>query len=288
MPVFETARGSRMQIVVPRTEWPELEKAKEDYGRLLQERKVTGSRVSALQRDREKTERADATALAKWLKEGKKGKEPESKEVEKIDKEIAACERRLVALEEALDDAEADLIEVVDEHRSEWKPRAEKELESAYAVYAEVVEALARAHEAVSAKLGLRSWLRDFPEEASYKPRGMLLPALRAPHGDPYMFDEVMAALRADVQAQLTDGARAPLSALQGATQQIHEERLANEQTGRGYFTDDELRHLAENEATFQHGAGVKIITSQGSGKKRTGPPIVDGALFVAPEGEDE
>jgi hypothetical protein len=280
MPVFATERGGRLHVVLPRTEWKELEGAAEEYARLLQEQKVTRSRLQMLRNEHEKAERKDASELARWIKDGKKGREPEPKAVEKIDKEIRACERRLVAIEEALDDAESDLIDVVDEHRNEWKASIEAELDAAYDEYAEAVEKLAQVHDTLSAKLGLRSWLHFFPEdEISYVPRGMLLPTLRAAHGDPYLFSQVVSALREDASVHRPEGSRPGHE-----TQRIHEERLRNELEGRGYYTNDELRRLDENELEFRHGAGVRIIKTQPIPKRDGGPKVVDGAPFVAPE----
>jgi hypothetical protein len=284
MPVFETERGSRLRVVLPQTDWKELTRAAEAYGTLLQERKVTESRLYTLRNEREKAERKDARELATWLKEGKKGKEPEPNAVEKIDKETRACERRLVGIDEALDDAESDLINVVDEHREEWKEAAEVELTSAYDEYAAAVEQLAEVHDRLSASLGLRSWLQFFPEDPFYIPRGMLLPTLRAAHGDPYLFDEIVTALREDAQVRRREQ---PISVSE--TQRIHEDRLANEREGRGYYTDDELARLEENPDVFRHGAGVRIVETMPMQLRRgTGPAVVDGAVFVTPGDGDE
>ena len=284
MPVFETERGRRLQIVLPRTDWKELTAATEKYADLLRDRRATESRLHTLGGEREKAERKDASELKKWLQEGKKGRQPEPKAVEKIDNEVRASKRLIDTIDDSLDDAETHLIAVVDEHRDEWKEAAEVELTSAYDEYAAAVEQLAEVHDRLSASLGLRSWLQFFPEDPFYVPRGMLLPTLRAAHGDPYLFDEIVTALREDAQVRRREQ---PISVSE--TQRIHEERRANELAGREYYTDDELARLEENPDVFRHGAGVRIVETMPMQLRRdTGPAVVDGAVFVTPGDGDE
>lgn len=263
MPVFETSRGGRLDIGLPRTQWRELESAREAYEQLKRERNVTASRVLSLERKREKAIDADRRALAVWIKNGQKGAEPGPKEVEKIENEIRACNRRLEAIEDALDDAETDLIAVIDEHRDAWVEEVEDTHAQAREEYERAVEALSAARDVVSERFSLLYWLRWFPDEekgaVSYRVRGSYVGKLIASWGDPYTFTQVIDALREDARARPDIEATHLRDLIGMATQQAHEERRANEEAGRGYFTDQELVRLQENEVTFHHGEGAVI-----------------------------
>jgi hypothetical protein len=199
VPLLDNGRGSRVQIEVPHTKWAELEEARGVYDSLLKERKVTTQRRGALIKDRDSAIERDRVALAKAIKDG--GADPGDKHVEKIEKEIAACTRRLEALEIALDDAEAELIDVVDTNRDSWAEQVEETMGAAYEEYAKVVESLIEKRTAISRSWALARWVRFFPDgELSYRPRFSLVAALQAPHGDPYTFDQVLDALRTDAQ----------------------------------------------------------------------------------------
>jgi hypothetical protein len=202
MPVFETSGGARIEISLPRTKWTEFEEAAEAYRQLLRERKVTSTRLRSLVNSREKAIVKDRAALAVAIREGKP--DPGDKTVEKIEKEMQACKRRLEALEHALDDAESDLVAVVDDHRDGWLPETEEALAKAREEYAERVEEVAKARARVSAAWGLAHWLRHFPNEEvgaiSYRVRSSLVPPLKSQNGDPYPFETVISALRDDAQ----------------------------------------------------------------------------------------
>src|SRR5215211_69389 len=139
MPVFETNSGHRLQIQLPRhAPWDELKEAREEYERLMQERRVTNRRLGALMRERDSAINRDRMALAQAIKEGKA--EPGDKNVQQVEKEVAACRRRIEAIEIALDDAEQALIDVVDEYRDDWIEETEPTLDEAYAAYADAIE----------------------------------------------------------------------------------------------------------------------------------------------------
>jgi len=202
MPVFETSGGARIAITLPPTKWKEFEEAAEAYRQLQRERKVTDTRLRSLVNSREGAINADRMALAKSIREGKP--DPGDKTVEKIEKEIQACKRRLEAIEHALDDAESELIEVVDDYRDDWLPETEEALAQAREEYAEKVEALAKARARVSAAWGLVHWVRHFPNAEvgaiSYRVRGSVVGRLKGLNSDPYPFDQVIAALREDAE----------------------------------------------------------------------------------------
>jgi hypothetical protein len=258
--VSEVGSGRRLNInVPPSSPWAALNEAGDAYRKLVQERSVTGRRLSGLEGERARAIEQDRIEYAKALKEGKG--DPGNKRVEKLEKEIAACRRRLTALEEAIDMATDDLIATIDEHRDKWAEEVGEALTATRQAYAEAVEALAEARAKVDTKHALLSFILGFPEhEITYRVRGSFVGALKAQNGDPYYFAQVVDALRTD--AQMTAGApevhrsRDPLAQ---HVQAVHEERLANERAGHGYFTGDELRRQAENPVEFDLGSGTRV-----------------------------
>jgi len=199
MPVFETPGGSRLQLSLPQVDWPELQEAANSYTTLMKERRVTSVRLGQLHAERDRAIEADRAALGKAIKEGKP--DPGDKNVEKIEKEIRACNRRLEALEHALDAAESDLIDVLDEHRDEWLGEVGESVATAQAQYAEAIEAVAQASQSYAAAITLRNWIRSFPEEeTSFRVRERFLPRLRNANGSAFYLSDVLTALREDAQ----------------------------------------------------------------------------------------
>jgi DNA repair exonuclease SbcCD ATPase subunit len=290
VPVFATERGSRITLSLPETDFAELNEAKTTYEQLLRERKVTEQRLRTLEREREDLVEKERRELAQAIKKGKTLKD-QGKREERIEKEVAACKRRLEAIEEALDDAENDLIIVLDGHRDEWIPDVEGSLDEILSEYSEAVEALAEVRARVSSKYTLLRWLRGFPEtEQTYNvaPGIALLPRLRAAHGEPYRFDEVLEALREDAQSRPKSGPLTPHDVMQAEVQRIHEERLANESAGREYLTNDELRRKREDPVAFEHGLGGRIVKTQTVRRKEeNSPEVVADALLVAPDASE-
>jgi hypothetical protein len=253
MPAFEAGVDGRMVLSLPGTDFPELSEASEAYQRILQERTVTQKRLTSLQRDREAAIEKDRVALAKAIAAG--DPDPQDGKVVKVEKEIAACERRLQALEIALDDAEAHLIVTVDDNRAAWVEQARSSLEDELYAYTQSVEALAASRFEVALASSLLAWLSGFPEtESSFRPRAQFVAHLPGPHSDPYLFADVIEALRKDAE---TTPRTFPVQKTEA--QARHEERLANELAGKGYFTDGQLREMAENPEAFWGGTGAKV-----------------------------
>ena len=201
MPIFETPGGSRLQLALPQSDWPELQEASDAYATLLKERRVTSSRLGQLRTNRERAIAADRAAFGKTIREGKP--DPGDKNVEKVEKEIRACNRRLEALEHALDAAETDLLDVIDEHRREWGEELDATVAQARAKYAEAIEAVATASNAYSQALAMRNWVKHFPEgETTYRVRERFLPRLVNQNGSAFYVGDVLAALGDDATPQ--------------------------------------------------------------------------------------
>lgn len=254
----ETATGRRVDLSLPQTNWPELQEIATEYAEKQQERKVVSHRLGALRgRGREQAQHEDQMVLAQAIEQSKK-EEPTASKVEQVDKEIAACERRLGALEIVVDNLEQRVIEIVDQHRDAWIEEVDAELTSGSQRYAEAIEEVSAARISISQKFSLRRWLTGFPD-TTYKVGGSsAVVALKAMHGDPYTFDEVMDALRQDAEMDMRDAAQ-KAEPLKSLTQRRHEEKQANLEAGLGYYTDDELKRLAENPIEFHHGRGAKL-----------------------------
>lgn len=196
MPVFETGNGSRLELLLPHTKWPELEKAVTEYQVLLKQRKAAGHRMGALQAEQERVIRKDLELLKKALLEGTE--DPGPKNEEKAKKESEAAKRRYHALDLALEDAEVNLIEVVDAHRDEWLAEVATKEEEARAEYEEAIEAVNVSRAKLARQRALRFWITGFPEYPSFRVGFPPVRSLTAPHGDSYAWEQVIEALRSD------------------------------------------------------------------------------------------
>jgi hypothetical protein len=201
MPVFETSTGSRLDLRLPHTEWPELQRAVAEYQFLLNERKAAGYRVGALVQEQERAIRKDLDALKKTLLEG--GEDPGAKHEAKVKKEAEAAKRRYDALDLALEDAEVKLIEIVDAHRDEWLAEVATTQEKARTEYEESVETLNKLRARLTRQRSLTHWLTNFPEQPTFRVAFPHVRNLTAPSGDPYAWEQVVEALRLDANPPL-------------------------------------------------------------------------------------
>ncbi|HXK40270.1 MAG TPA: hypothetical protein VJ837_05545 [Candidatus Paceibacterota bacterium] len=256
----ETGTRRRLDIKLPPPgSLPGLEEATETHDRLMRERKVTGTRLGGLRGELERARDEERILLARALKDDKPA--PKLSKVTKIEKDIEVCEKRLAALDEALDLASDDLIVVADDYREEWTEQLLEEVAEAQALYAQAVEEVASASSSLRAKIALLRWARLFPEqETSYKIRGSNVLALRAPHGDPYSLDEVVQALREDAEVKYDPRAWLSRDPLAASIQALHDARQANYEAGRGYFTDEEIVLKDADPVSFFGGAGARLI----------------------------
>lgn len=197
MPIFETPNGKRMELMLPgATPWDELNAVTEEYKKLLRERRVAGRRMGATANALENAIRKDLEALKEALVAGKP--DPGPKNEEKAKKEAEAAKRRYEALDLAIEDVEVKLIEVIDEHRDEWVEEIEGQEEKARELFALTLEQLTSNRNRLAIRRGLKYWLQNFPAQPSFRIAVSPVRGLTAPHGDPYPWDEVMAALTAE------------------------------------------------------------------------------------------
>jgi tetratricopeptide (TPR) repeat protein len=210
MPIFETPGGTRREIHLPNVEWPELKKAIDEYAKHKTRMRATRSRLGFLNGEKQRVEQAATVALKTAIRDGKGEKGVADKFDEKlaqIDSEAADCDRLMRALDQALDEAEADLILVVDDHRDEWLDELEGEVASALDEYRAAIEVVEKKRGDLSRVYALRSWVRGFPEEVESFVIGRgVLPKLKSLNGAPYFVSDVFAALRDDASPQAPAG----------------------------------------------------------------------------------
>lgn len=195
---LRSPRGGRIQVVLPPAAgWKPLERARDGYTRLLAQRRESGQRLAELAGEREQALARDREALAKAIAAGKS--EPDDRRVREVDEKIAAEQRRGEAIELALDQAEQELVSVVERHRGSWLAESERELERERAHYRQAVEALAQARTRLDERQALIRWLRGFPEqETSYRPQASPLRTLAGSSGEPLAWATVVSALALD------------------------------------------------------------------------------------------
>lgn len=221
---MRTNRGTRIIQSLPSdTAWPELDELSARYRELIKEERVRNERIRTLEEQREGAIRRDTQAMAAQLRQGKTAK-PDSSAVEKVEKEIGETRRELEAYDLAIDECEAELVDLVEAHKQEWLEEVEGRLAASRGIYRETIDKLDGARWSVAGVLALRRFLNGFPEDGtkSYLVLQSPLRDLRAPHGDPYHWDKVIAALHADTEDPeppkevVLGGGHAPYATLKG------------------------------------------------------------------------
>jgi hypothetical protein len=206
MPLFETGRGTRRELSVPSgTGWDVLDRAQSKHLALLAQQRLLFRKQGSLANKIRKLEEADRRAGANALFEDPNAELAPNPQIEETQKELDAVKHRVTRLEGAIDQAEAELVSLIETNREAWAEEVSPQVDAAYADYAEKIDALEQARMLVSAKWSLYSWLRDFssgdPKRASYKPSsGSYVLALKQLSGDPHLFATVVDALRKDVR----------------------------------------------------------------------------------------
>ena len=194
-------RGYYVEITIPDSEaaglkWPELAQAGKEYRRTVAEWKATLIRQRNLEEDRPKAVERDRKALAKAIKEG--GPELGAKNVEKLDMELAACRRRLDAIDDLLAEAEAAVEAAVEAHRDAWAAQAEDEKERARGEALQALEALSERLTMVSKVSRVEYWVRGFPDRKMGAGANLgYAPGLISRNGEPHHLTAVIDSLRA-------------------------------------------------------------------------------------------
>lgn len=177
--------------------WDELKNPAAEYRKLVSDRHLAYTRLGTLENDRRRAIERDRLALAKALREG--GKDPGDKAVEKIDKDMANTRRIIEALEIAIDEAEQELIGVVDDHQLAWLEDVDAELDADAQEYLTKVDEMEAARTKLTESVALKRFLNTFPEHG-YTPGHWSVFGLIGQSGDPYRWDQVTEALRRDAE----------------------------------------------------------------------------------------
>jgi hypothetical protein len=195
----ENLRGTLTPFRLPPIEmaWDELKGPIKEYRKLVSDRHLALTRLGKLENDRARAVEADRRALAKALRAG--GDDPGDSAVEKIDKDMANTRRQVEALEIAIEEAEQELIGVVDENQAAWIENVEDEIAGVSQDYLAAVDALEAARERLSSSVGLKRFLHTFPEHG-YTSGHWPVFGLIARSGEPFNWDEVVEALRKDAE----------------------------------------------------------------------------------------
>ena len=112
------------------------------------------------------------------------------------------AQRRLAALQKALDDVEGELIAAVERHRSEWLAEVDEQLEQEHEAKRALIAELAGARETIVVTSSLRVWLAGFPMRATSIRRGVVPPVagVLGRNGEPMPFEQIVQALEKDLE----------------------------------------------------------------------------------------
>jgi len=195
----ENQRGSLTPFRLPPESkvWDEFKGPVIEYRKLVSDRHMAQTRLGKLENDRTRAIERDRVALAKALREGKD--DPGDTAVEKIDRDLANTRRTIEALEIAIEEAEQELIGVVDDHQLEWLEIVDAEIDDDAGEYLAAVEQVEAARTKLTESVALKRFLNTFPEHG-YTPGHWPVFGLIARSGDPFMWGEVIEALRKDAE----------------------------------------------------------------------------------------
>lgn len=193
----------------PTVDLPQVARAAEEWRKLHAEHSAASQRVFDLEEARHLAVDADSIAYAVALRAGKADPGPVA--ARKADAVLIDARRLADALEKATSSAESDLLAAVERHRGRWLGLLDRQADEAQKAYSAAIEAVEADRSRLCQVRATGSWLRGFPARAAYKPVSPGVAALVARHGDPYSWDQVIAALRADAGPPVPRPADAPL-----------------------------------------------------------------------------
>lgn len=133
--------------------------------RLDEEHRATAQRLYELREVKlDRAQSADTDSLAEAIRAG--GPEPKgSPQTEKIEKEIAATQRREAALAAAVRSERDSFLTAVETRRPKWTAELAAREADARQAYATSIESLAAARQQWLAQRAYVAWLHDFPAD---------------------------------------------------------------------------------------------------------------------------
>ena len=144
-------------------QWKSLERVEGDVARLEEDKASTGRRLSELQMELRQAESADREAYAAALLEGNKD-EPKKSAADKVKEEHAALEKRLKALDAALQKLGRDRAALVRQNRTGWQHEIREQLPPATAALKEAAAKIEAEVRRVNALVSLLAWTES-PEK---------------------------------------------------------------------------------------------------------------------------
>lgn len=190
--------GRRIRLDLPA--FAPITKMRTEYEKITSEISVGQGLLEQLGAKREAARQADTAAYAKQLRAGKP--DPGTPKTDRVDAEIVGAQRRLAALQRALDDVEGELVAAVEQHRAEWLAEVDARLEQEHEAKRKLISELATARETIVTTSALRVWLAGFPMRATSVSRGVVPPVagVLGRNGEPMPFEQIVQALETDLE----------------------------------------------------------------------------------------
>jgi hypothetical protein len=145
----------------------------DEYRRLVEMYGESTGRLTDLRQSKRDAESADRRAYASALSDGKD--DPGTPRTDAATAAIADEERKVSALEVAVRDAYAAVVEAVNDERDALLARAERLLDAQRSQYRDALDSFEHAHRALAETTSLRLWLRRFPDGQPVKAAGQLV-----------------------------------------------------------------------------------------------------------------
>ncbi len=195
---LSTLAGRRIRLDLP--DFEPIAKTRTEYEAITAEIVAAQGLLEQLVAKREEARQADTAAFAKQLRAGKA--DPGTPKTDRVDGEIVGAQRRLAALQKALDDVEGELSAAVRQHREQWLAEVDETLEQEHAAKRKLLAELATARETIVATSSLRVWLAGFPMRATSVSRGVVPPVagVLGRNGEPMPFEQIVQALETDLE----------------------------------------------------------------------------------------
>lgn len=155
-------------------------------------------RAGELQAQVEELRASDLQSLADARRRGERA--PDTKQLKKVEDELAAAEREVAALRIARNDCRFSVDAAIDEHRDEIKERFAARAQEANARSVALFEEFEQAYAAHMAALGVQRWLDEWPNtRLGDQPVRRLSRATNPANGEPISVDTIIHGLRSEV-----------------------------------------------------------------------------------------
>lgn len=175
-------------------DWPELQEKLKEVESLGRQYEEATREARDLDNGRREAEAKDSKAYAHAIREG--GKDPGPKNVQKLEKDLAALDRRRDALQIATREAGAELNNLIVGRRREWRTEVQERMPDAKRQLSEAVAAVREARAHLHALQGLGAWLQE-PQRGYSKDAGNVTQILHLT-GQPVRVEPALEALEAE------------------------------------------------------------------------------------------